>query len=151
MKKVFVLFFTVLFSLNAFCQTEELSDSIHSVKTSELSQILKATNFIADQISYTDQLAGRYKMYKTENIYNLLKLDTATGIIEIVQWSLKSKNEFSTYINSRELTYTPKIGKFELYPTNNMYQFILLDTTDGRTWHVQWGTKSSEMWIRRIY
>ena len=30
-----------------------------------------------------------------------------------------------------------------------MYQFILLDKTDGRTWHVQWGEKA-ERWIRRI-
>ena len=41
-------------------------------------------------------------------------------------------------------------GTFELYPTKNMYQFILLDKTDGRMWHVQWGTESSKQWIRRI-
>lgn len=94
---------------------------------------------------------GRYKMYSTENIYNLLKLDTATGIIEQVQWSLEDSEEMTITINSYNLSYGGKIGTFELYPTKNMYQFILLDTTDGRTWHVQWGTKSTERWIKRIY
>lgn len=151
MKRLILFLFALLFSFSAFCQTEEFVDSIALVKTSELSQILENTNIIADQFSYIDPMAGRYKMYKTENIYNLLKLDTATGIIEVVQWSLKSKEEFTVYVNSERLTYSPQIGIFELYPTNNMYQFILLDTTNGRTWHVQWGTKSTERWIRRIY
>lgn len=94
---------------------------------------------------------GRYKMYQTENIYNLLKLDTATGRIEQVQWSLKDSEEMTVTINSSYLSYFGKIGTFELYPTKNMYQFILLDTTDGRTWHVQWGTESKKRWIQRIY
>lgn len=151
MNRLFPLLFALLISFSAFCQTEEVGDSIAPLKTSELSQILENTNILVDQVSYIDPMAGRYKMYKTENIYNLLKLDTATGIIEVVQWSLKSKEEFSVYVNSVRLTYSPQIGIFELYPTNNMYQFILLDTTNGRTWHVQWGTKSTERWIRRIY
>ena len=31
-----------------------------------------------------------------------------------------------------------------------MYQFILLDTLMGTTWHVQWGTKQGDYWIRKI-
>lgn len=94
---------------------------------------------------------GRYKIYKTENLYNMLKLDTATGRIEQVQWSLDDNKEFTIILNSQILSYTGKIGTFELYPTNNMYQFVLLDTTDGRVWHVQWGTESKKRWIKRIY
>lgn len=40
---------------------------------------------------------------------------------------------------------------FELYPTQNMYQFLLLDKTNGRAWHVQWGMEDTKRWIRRIY
>ena len=29
-------------------------------------------------------------------------------------------------------------GRFELYPTQNIYNFILLDKIDGKTWQVQW-------------
>lgn len=98
-------------------------------------------------------LNGRYKLYQTDNIYNLLELDTKTGIIKIVQWSLESEEEFSVYINEKDLSYGIDYGSgcFELYPTKNMYQFILLDKSDGRKWHVQWGHKKTERWIRRIY
>ena len=81
-----------------------------------------------------------------------IKLDTATGIIKLVQWSLDSDKEFETYVNSEDLSggLLSEKGRFELYPTKNMFQFILLDTLIGSTWHVQWGTKESQMWIRRI-
>lgn len=29
-------------------------------------------------------------------------------------------------------------GRFKLYPTDNMYNFIMVDVIDGRTWQVQW-------------
>lgn len=91
------------------------------------------------------------KMYQTDNIYNLLKLDTATGKIDQVQWSLDSDNEGSVTINSESLTIYPRPGLFELYPTKNMYQFILLNKDNGWMWHVQWGLEYSKRWIRRIY
>ena len=97
-------------------------------------------------------LKERYKLYQTENIYTFLQLDTRTGMIEQVQWSLNPDNEGSVTINSdnlaKELDYDP--GSFELYPTKNIYQFILIDKTSGNKWHVQWGMESDERWIRRI-
>ena len=70
-----------------------------------------------------------------------------------LQWSLESSNEGSVTINGEDLTsgYGYGSNSFELYPTKNMYQFILLDKTTGKKWHVQWGMKASERWIRRIY
>ena len=99
-----------------------------------------------------DEHYGRHKIYPTENIHILLKLDTASGIIKMVQWSLKQDEEFEVFINTEWLAtgILAKKGRFELYPTKNMYQFILLDTLMGSTWHVQWGTKEGEFWIRRI-
>ena len=29
-------------------------------------------------------------------------------------------------------------GRFKLYPTDNRYNFIMVDVIDGRTWQVQW-------------
>ena len=74
-------------------------------------------------------------------------------MIEQVQWSLDSDNEGSVTINSDDLTYGLGYGSgsFELYPTKNMYQFILINKTTGQKWHVQWGMESSKRWIRRIY
>lgn len=106
-----------------------------------------------DVIEYQLSKVERYKLYKTENIYNLLKLDTATGKIEQLQWSLDSSKEGIVIINNEDLTYGmgTVAGVFELYPTNNMFQFILLDKLTGRSWHVQWNTEKSKRWIRRIY
>lgn len=104
-----------------------------------------------DMRIYQHESTNRYKLYPTENIYNLLKLDTKTGQIEQVQWSLDTDKEGSVSINREVLSWNSGIGTFELYPTQNMYQFVLLDKSNGRTWHVQWGMEDKKRWIRRIY
>lgn len=107
-----------------------------------------------EQIELDLSMKNRYKLYQTENIYNLIELDTKTGQIYQVQWTLDSKSVEGTWIiNSEDLTHGNGYGSgsFELYPTKNMYQFILLDKTDGRTWHIQWGFGKNSRWIKRIY
>lgn len=37
------------------------------------------------------------------------------------------------------------MGRFTLYPTQNVFTFILLDQIDGRMWQVQWSTKAENM------
>ena len=95
-------------------------------------------------------LSERYKIYSTENNYILIKLDTQTGKIQLIQWSLKSEDEFTVSLNKNDLSKYAGVNSFELYPTKNIYQFILLDKATGRTWHVQWGTGSSDRWIKSI-
>ena len=41
--------------------------------------------------------------------------------------------------------------RYKLYPTQNMYTFLLVDKTTGRIWHVQWGLESSKRGIWKIY
>lgn len=71
--------------------------------------------------------------------------------------STESKNEInkadSTIISSIEdLNFKLcELERYKLYPTDNMYQFILLDKFSGRHWHVQWGLSPSKRWIRRIF
>lgn len=124
--------------------------SVSGVNDSIFSYIAELIEDI-DMRIYKEQNKNRYKLYPTENIYNLLKLDTQTGRIEQVQWSLDTSKEFSRTINKEDLSWNAGVGAFELYPTQNMYQFILLDKTNGRTWHVQWGLEDKKRWIRRIY
>lgn len=95
-------------------------------------------------------LSERYKIYATENIYVFIKLDTQTGKLQLIQWSLKSEDEFTVSLNKYDLSKYTGLNSFELYPTKNIYQFILLDKATGRTWHVQWGTRSSDRWIKSI-
>ena len=141
-----------IFTLTMVCCTITMSAQ-RDTTTTRNDSLLFMNNAWLEQIELDISLKNRYKLYQTENIYTLLQLDTKTGMIEQVQWSLKSSEEGSVSINSDDLTYGlgHGSGSFELYPTKNMYQFILLDKTSGRKWHVQWGMKSSERWIRRIY
>lgn len=87
------------------------------------------------------QNVPRYKMYQTENIHILLKLDTATGKVWMVQYSLGDNTGMVVPVDDSSLL-IPGIkevaGRFELYPTKNMYNFILLDTKYGNTYQVQW-------------
>ena len=114
--------------------------------------LLLINNRHLENLEINTSLKERYKLYQTENIYTFLQLDTKTGMIKQVQWSLNPDNEFSVTINSDDLTYGSDYGSktFELYPTQNIYQFILIDKTSGNKWHVQWGMESDERWIRKI-
>lgn len=120
---------------------------------SKIDTLIMFNNELLQQIDIDLSLKDRYKLYQTDNIYTFLELDTKTGRIKQVQWSLESDNEGSVSINSDDLTfgYGYGSGSFELYPTKNIYQFILIDKTDGRKWHVQWGMESIQRWIRRIF
>lgn len=122
--------------------------------TTELDSLIKITNKINYNVATQDAFEGRYKLYKTENIYTFLKLDTATGQIDQIQWSMDSNKEGKVAsINSTDLSFTEGAykGRFELYPTQNVYTFILLDTWFGRTWHVQWNINSDNRGIIPIY
>jgi hypothetical protein len=89
-----------------------------------------------------------YRLFRTLNIYTLLKLDTRTGQVWQVQWG-DENHRFIVPINIDVLvpagtTARPAIlkpGRFTLSPTANIYAFILLDQEDGRTWQIQWGAE----------
>jgi hypothetical protein len=93
------------------------------------STISRIQTDISDILFHLDS-KQRYKLYPTENIYTFLRLDTKTGKIDQVQWSLDKEKEGSVSINKDDLSgFDYGSGRFELYPTKNMYQFILLDKT----------------------
>ena len=140
----------MVYSTPIFAQKETTTDSV-KIQTLNRDSLLLDINKKLDDIDFRIRGLDRYKMYGTENIYTLLKLDTMTGKIEQVQWSLEDNQEGTWTINSEDLSYGTGCGTFELYPTQNMYQFILLDKVTGRQWHVQWGIGEGKRWIRRIY
>ena len=136
----------------SMAQNSKHNEHVDSI-LNRLDSLVQINNAWLEQIELDNSLKRKYKLYPTENIYTFLKLHTKTGRIEQVQWSLNSREECIVTINNDDLTYGYGHGSnsFELYPTKNMYQFILLNKTDGKIWHVQWGMKSGERWIRRIY
>ena len=133
-------------------QSSKYEEAVDSI-LKRVDSLLQINNYWIEHIELDMSLKNRYKLYKTENLYNMLRLDTKTGRIEQVQWSLDDNKEGTFTINNEDLNLGYGFGSctFELYPTNNMYQFILLDKTNGRMWHVQWGIGDAKRWIRRIY
>ena len=161
MKKV-VLFLMLLATISVNAQTTKPTSTVKSTKyeqkvdslLSQIDTLIMINNQLLEHIDIDLSLKNRYKLYPTDNIYTLLELDTKTGRIKQVQWSLDSDSEGTFTINNDDLSFGMGYGSnsFELYPTKNMYQFILIDNTDGRKWHVQWGTGGDKSrWIRRIY
>lgn len=116
-------------------------------------------NYIADIAEFVvksiESVKPRYKMFKTENLYNLIELDTATGRLWLVQFGMnRSSSRMKVEIDDSSLLYDWEDiipGRFELYPTSNMYTFILLDTHRGRTYQVQWHTEPSKRFRILIY
>jgi len=93
-----------------------------------------------------------YQLSPTQNMWTFLKLDTRNGKITQVHFSVGDGDRGELTLNSLPLAYgeDAKVGRFRLYPTENIYNFILLDQIDGRTWQVQWSYKLENRGIVRI-
>ena len=135
MKRFMLIFCSLLITLGATAQSKLGSQTTKIAKDSTLIKI----HDLLEDVDFRIHGLDRYKLYPTENIYNFLQLDTSTGKIDVVQWSLDDGKEGSVTLNDEDLSLDTGCGTFELYPTKNMYQFILLDKVTGRKWHVQWG------------
>lgn len=97
-----------------------------------------------------DDPNAKYRIYPTEAIRIFLKLNTEDGRIWMVQIGLGNNNDrMEIPLNSISLTsgYEKTNGRFALYPTQNMWNFILLDTHDGRLWQVQWSYESENRFV----
>ena len=79
-----------------------------------------------------------FRLFSTKNVYTFLKLDTRDGRIWQVQWGEKDYR-FTEPLSTRSKTSLGRPGRFTLYPTTNIYTFLLLDQDTGDVWHVQWG------------
>jgi hypothetical protein len=93
-----------------------------------------------------------FRLFATRNMYTFIKLNTRNGQMWQVQWDTKS-SQFETELSliSRVTKEEENDGRFFLYPTTNIYNFILLDQIDGRVWQVQWSTEPKERLVIPIY
>lgn len=93
-----------------------------------------------------------YKLYPTENMWTFLKLDTRTGKVWQVQYSVNSDSYGEVVVSDGDLTFgsNDKAGRFELYPTQNMYNFILLDKKEGTVVQMQWSMNADNRGLVRI-
>ena len=94
-----------------------------------------------------------YKLFPTQNMWTFIKLNTRNGKMWQVQYSVKGEEyRFETDLNRMPLISEKEEsnGRFMLYPTQNTYNFILLDQLDGRTWQVQWSMEAENRGIMPI-
>lgn len=97
---------------------------------------------------------ARYKLYPTENLWTFIKLDTRTGQIWQLQYTVdEDKGRFEYDLNPQPLLLAgmqPVDGRYELYPTKNMYNFVLVDQIEGATWQVQWSLDDDKRMVLPI-
>ena len=91
-------------------------------------------NFSADTIAC-------YKLYPTKNMWTFLKLDTRNGRIWQVQWNFEDEKRFESPLSTIVLAENQEKSeckRFELYSTDNIFNFVMLDKKTGKTYQVQW-------------
>jgi uncharacterized protein YxeA len=92
-----------------------------------------------------------YQLYPTTNMWTFIKLNTRNGKMWQVQYSTDG-NRFETYLSLTPLAdrVDETNGRFTLYSTQNMWNFILLDQIDGRVWQVQWSQEAENRGVLPI-
>lgn len=159
MKRIFFIALGIcsLATFNSYAQTDSLETRTTPIENVEQKPLDVDSITIAQIRAIYDRmenLVPRYKIFQTENINILLKLDTATGKVWMVQYGTGDSYGMVVPVDDSSLLYSwedIEAGRFELYPTKNMYNFILIDTKKGYTYQVQWHTKESSRMRVGIY
>ena len=91
-----------------------------------------------------------YQLFPTKNYWTFIKLDTRNGKMWQVHFSIENDtNTGELMLNSLPLVDKEKEinGRFTLYPTENMYNFLLLDQISGLVAQVQWSLEATKRGI----
>lgn len=95
-----------------------------------------------------------YQLFPTQNYWTFIKLDTRNGKMWQVHYTITKEGfQGELILNSDSLLFLEEevIGRFTLYQTNNIYNFILLDQINGKTYQVQWNNEIEKRFVSRIY
>ncbi len=120
MRSIFIFIFSA-FSLVTYSQDNQTSEK-------KKSDIELAPNRVA------------YRLFPTTNMWTFIKLNTRNGQMWQVQYDVEgdNRNETDLYLVPLVTPQNETNDRFTLYPTQNIYTFILLDQLDGKVWQVQW-------------
>ncbi|MBR5146649.1 MAG: hypothetical protein IKW54_03370 [Bacteroidales bacterium] len=152
MKKLLVIL-TMLLCCSAFEVKAQTKTEVDEQAMAD-SIAMEFVNALYDIYEKIGRDVPRYKIYQTENVLISLKLDTATGRVWMVQIGVGDSYAMEVAVDDKSLLYySDKVvaGRYELYPTKNMYNFILLDTQEGNVYQVQWHTNANKCIRTRIY
>jgi hypothetical protein len=120
--KIIISIFITLTTIQAFTQVDRNPNNSSSTQNH---------NFVA------------YRLFPTQNMWTFIKLDTRNGQMWQVQFDMKGDNRFVTILSLVPLVIQEDEvnDRFTIYPTQNIYTFILLDQLSGKTWQVQWSAE----------
>lgn len=98
----------------------------------------------------------RFRLYKTENMWTQILLDTRTGKAWQVSFTVDKDSENARLpINEAPLVTNAergRDGRFTLESSGNVYNFFLLDQDEGFVWRLQFSMDSaSRRFIELIY
>jgi hypothetical protein len=129
MKKIVISLIVVLTTLTACAQNQSNSNSPTSLPKTENVAV--------------------YQLFPTTNMWTFIKLNTRNGQMWQIQYDVQGDNRGEVSLSSISLVLkTDEInGRFTLYPTQNMWTFILLDQIGGQMWQVQWSTDATKRGI----
>jgi hypothetical protein len=104
------------------------------------------------QSSITQQKSENaiYQLFPTKNYWTFIKLDTRNGKMWQVHFGVEDDTKTGELIlNSLPLVDKEEEinGRFTLYPTENMYNFLLLDQINGVVVQVQWSLDATKRGI----
>lgn len=120
------------------------------INLTSITAFAQSTSEVPVQNISTDS-AVVYRLFSTRNKWTYIKLNTRNGQMWQVQYSLEDNNrEDPLSLITRVSKEEEKNGRFFLYPTQNIYNFILLDQLDGRVWQVQWSIEEKSRMVIRI-
>lgn len=100
---------------------------------------------ICEAIEVNGRFTSRFCLYETQNMWTFILLDTYTGKNWQVQYSVKGTDYmFTVPINAISYAFpTAKsmwTNRFQMFATQNMWTFIMLDSYNGRLWQVQYSS-----------
>ena len=144
MRNFILTTFLILTVIYSFGQTQQ--DSINTIQ--------KVEKQVDKQVEIQQLDVPIYQLFPTDNYWTFIKLDTRNGKIWQVHFTIsKDGYEGERTLNSSSLIWDDKevSGRFTLYPTENIYNFILLDQLNGKTYQVQWNNDINKRFVSRIY
>jgi hypothetical protein len=103
---------------------------------------------------FQQDISVPYRLFNTTNINTLIALETSTGRVYQVHPGIGADSTLGVIaINDLDLAPTgePRSeGRFTLYPTTNIFNFVLLDQISGAMWVVQWNYENNKRFIERL-
>jgi len=97
------------------------------------------------QEDFPQKIDARFRLFKTQNIWTFIELDTATGRLWQVQYGVGDKSSAAGRFPISLVALAPegKAGRFTLYETTNRWNYILLDQDTGRVWQAQYSLEAT--------